>query len=106
MALALFLMAFVPLWGALLVAAALFGLGFGAYLGVDVTLALAVLPTTKDRGKDLGLMYTAIFWALTLSPIAGAVFLDGFHSHLMLFAFAGFTSLLAALQIIPIKSVQ
>ncbi len=106
MALGLFLMAFVPLWGALLVAAAIFGCGFGAYLGVDVTLALAVLPTTKDRGKDLGLMYTAIFWALTLSPVAGAIFLDGLHSHQMLFAFAGVASLLAALQILPIKSVQ
>ncbi len=106
MAVGLFLMAFFPFWNTLLVAAAIFGLGFGAYLGVDVALAMAALPTTTDSGKNLGLMYTAIFLALAISPVAGAVFLDLLHSHLLLFSFAGVASLLAALQILPIKSVQ
>lgn len=106
MALGLLLMAFFPVWGIILMAAAIFGAGLGAYLGTDFALAMAVLPTRKNNGKQFGLMYTAIFLALTISPVAGAVFLDGLHSHLLLFTFAGVAALLAAVQIFLIKAVR
>src|SRR5579875_1415938 len=75
----------LPCWIALFVAAVLFGGGFGAYLGVDINLAVRVLPRAEERGKDLGIMYTAIFLPLILSPLIGEVALNVFHSFALLF---------------------
>lgn len=96
----------VPNWQALLVAAVLFGGGFGAVLGVDIALAIRVLPNATDRGKDLGLITTAIFLPLIVSPIIGAVILNTVHSFAVLFAVAAASSVLAAGFIIPIRSVR
>lgn len=100
------LLATIPTWQALLVAAVLFGGGFGAVLGVDIALAIRVLPTATDRGKDLGLITTAIFLPLILSPILGAVILNTVHSFTVLFAVAAASSVFAAAFIIPIKAVR
>lgn len=54
------LLALVETWPAAELAAVLFGTGFGAYLAVDQALITQVLPTAKDRGKDLGLINIAI----------------------------------------------
>ena len=37
-----------------MVAAVLFGAGFGVYLAVDTALITQVLPAAADRAKDLG----------------------------------------------------
>jgi MFS family permease len=96
----------VPSWAALFVAAALFGCGFGAYLGVDIHLAVRVLPRAEERGKDLGIMYTSIFLPLILSPVIGAVALNVFHSFVLLFAVAALASVAAAGLIVPIRAVR
>jgi MFS family permease len=54
MAVALLIIAFAPQWFALLLAAVLFGSGFGLYLGVDIALAVRILPRQTEAGKDLG----------------------------------------------------
>lgn len=95
-----------PTWSALLMAAIIFGYGFGGYLGVDITLAVRVLPNTHDCGKDLGLMSTAIFLPLIVSPVIGAFILNMFHSFTVLFTIAAISSILAAVLIVPIKAVQ
>jgi MFS family permease len=71
MALGLLLLAWIPSWTALWTSAAIFGIGYGIYLGVDVALAVRILPSQADRGKDLGLLYTATFFSLILSTIIG-----------------------------------
>lgn len=96
----------VPTWSFLLVAAVLFGGGFGAVLGVDIALAIRVLPNANDRGKDLGLISTAIFLPLIVSPIIGAVILNTVHSFTVLFLVAAAASVLAAVLITPIRSVR
>jgi MFS family permease len=106
MALGLLLLALVPDWWGLWTAAAIFGIGYGVYLGVDVALAVRVLPSEADRGKDLGLLYTATFLSLILSPTIGALVLNMFGSYQVLFIVAAVSSLLAAASIVPIKSVQ
>ncbi|GHO65483.1 MFS transporter [Ktedonobacter sp. SOSP1-52] len=102
----LLVIVFIPVWSFMLIAAVLTGLGFGAYLAVDITLAVRVLPTEKNRAKDLGIINTAIFLALLFTPIVSAFILNTFHSYALLFAFAAGCFLLAALFIIPIKSVH
>jgi len=96
----------VPTWSALLIAAVLFGGGFGVVVGVDIALAIRVLPNATERGKDLGLITTAIFLPLIVSPIIGAVILNTVHSFAVLFAVAAASSVLAAGFIFPIRSVR
>ena len=100
------LLTVVPTWSALLAAAVLFGGGFGTVLGVDIALAIRVLPKDTDRGKDLGLITTAIFLPLIVSPIIGAVMLNTVHSFAAIFLVAAASSVLAAGFIIPIQSVR
>jgi MFS family permease len=106
MALGLFVIALVRNELALWAAASLFGAGFGAYLGIDIHLAVKVLPRASDRGKDLGIIHTAIFLPLIISPWIGAATLNTASSFPLLFAFAGFFSVGAALCILPIKAVR
>ena len=54
------LLVFVETWPAAMVAAVLFGAGFGAYLAVDQALITQVLPAAADRAKDLGIINIAI----------------------------------------------
>jgi MFS family permease len=46
----------LPTWTEILLAAMIFGAGFGLFLGVDIALAIRVLPSGDARGKDLGLI--------------------------------------------------
>lgn len=106
MALALFVIAFVPSWPVMLAAGIVLGMGFGVYLAVDLALAVRVLPTADARGKDLGLINTAIFIPLIISPLVGAFILNIFHSYSALFAIAAVSLLLAGLFILPVKGVR
>lgn len=106
MMIALLLIAFVPKWPVMIVAAVILGIGFGVYLAVDIALAVRVLPAASNRGKDLGIINTAIFLPLIFSPIIGATVLNLSHNYALLFAFAALCFLLAAVLILPIKGVR
>ena len=106
MALGLFVIVLVRNELALWAAASLFGAGFGQYLGVDVHLAVKVLPKAGDQGKDLGIIHTAIFLPLSISPWIGAITLNTASSFPLLFALAGLFSVGAALFILPIRAVR
>ncbi|MBA2288333.1 MAG: MFS transporter [Ktedonobacteraceae bacterium] len=103
---ALLIIVLVPQWSFMLIAAVLIGLGFGLYLSVDIVLAVRVLPAAVHRGKDLGIINTAIFLSLVLTPIVSTIILNTFQSYALLFAFAAGCFLLAALFIVPIKGVR
>lgn len=107
MAIGLGVMVAFPTWTALLIAAAIFGGGFGSYLAVDIALAVRILPSAQARGKDLGIMYDAIYLPLILSPIIGGGVLNLFHNNFaLLFGVAALSSILASLFILPIKAVR
>jgi MFS family permease len=72
MGLAALLLTFVETWDATLVAAVLFGMGFGAYLAVDQALITQVLPAARDRAKDLGIINIAIVGPGTIGPAIAA----------------------------------
>lgn len=96
-ALAAVVLTFVETWPASIIAAVLYGIGFGAYLAVDQALITQVLPAAADRAKDLGIIniaivgptalagvispalvhvggYPALFGATAVVGLAGAVF--------------------------------
>ncbi len=85
---------------------ALLGVGFGTYLSVDFALASQVLPTAADRGKDIGIVQAALFVPLFLSPVVAGITLSLFHSYSVLFALLAAGELIAAVLIVPIKSVR
>jgi MFS family permease len=107
MAVGLGVMVVLPTWTGILIAAIIFGGGFGLYLGVDIALAVRVLPSKDARGKDLGVLYDAIYLPLILSPIIGGSVLNLFHNNFaLLFSVAALSGILASLFILPIKTVR
>src|SRR6185437_6750152 len=98
------LLTFVETWDAALVAAVLFGLGFGAYLAVDSALITQVLPAAADRAKDLGIINIAIVGPAAIgAAIAGPlVTLGGYPT---LYAATAVAGLLGAVLVWRIKSV-
>jgi MFS family permease len=93
MGLAALLLTFVETWDALLVAAVLFGVGFGAYLSVDQALITQVLPAAADRAKDLGIINIAIVGPAAIGPaIATPMVVVGGYPFLF-----GATAIVAAL---------
>lgn len=106
MAAGLLLFAFFPVWKMVLVASVILGLGFGGYLAVDLALASQLLPEAKNRGKDMGLINTAIFLPMLVAPGLAGIALSWLHSYVVLFAVIALGTILAALLILPIQSVR
>ena len=102
----LLLYAFFPMWSMVLIATVLLGIGYGIFLAVGLALASQVLPTAIDRGKDIGLINTTLFLPMILSPIFAGITLNALHSYLVLFLPLAVASLIAALLILPIKTVR
>jgi MFS family permease len=98
------LLTFVETWPAALVAAVLFGSGFGAYLAVDQALITQVLPAAADRAKDLGIINIAIVAPGAVgAALAGAlVYLGGYPT---LFAGTAVVAALGSVLVWRIKSV-
>jgi len=120
------LLAFVPQYGAALIAAGILGLGYGAFMAVDQALATQVLPDSHSRGKDLGIMNIATAVPQAVAPLIGAVIVVLF-AHLAsdnqpvilnggfagaefgfgaLFVASAVFAVLGGLSIMPIKSVK
>jgi MFS family permease len=106
MTVGLLLIAFFPVWNMILVAAVILGIGFGGYLSVDLALASQLLPVERDHGKDIGLMNSAIFVPMLIAPFIAGVAVSGLHSYLIFFVVIAVGTILAAILIRPIKSVQ
>jgi len=98
------LLTFVETWPAALVAAVLFGTGFGAYLAVDQALITQVLPAAANRAKDLGIINIAIVAPGAVgAALAGAlVSLGGYP---LLFAGTTVVAALGSVLVWRIKSV-
>jgi MFS family permease len=106
MTVGLLLLAIFPVWTIVMIAAGIFGLGFGGFLAVDLALASQLLPTAQDHGKDLGLMNVAIFLPMLVAPLLAGIALSQFHSYPILFVSIAVGTVLAAGLTIPIKQVR
>lgn len=106
MGIGLLLYAFFPVWTMVLIATAVLGAGFGVYIAVDFALASQVLPEAADRGKDIGIINAAIFVPMILSPVIAGLTLSTLHSYLALYVLLAIATMIAAVLIVPIKSVR
>jgi MFS family permease len=104
MGVAALLLTFVETWDSLLLAAVLFGVGFGAYLSVDQALITQVLPAAADRAKDLGVINIAIVGPAAIGPaIATPIVVVG--GYPMLFGATAIVAALGSAFVWKIKSV-
>ena len=91
--------------------AVLIGLGYGAFMSVDLALMTQVLPVREigdeTVGKDLGILTTAINIPQILAPVlaAGLLTVTG-NNYPMLFVVAAGFVLAGAFFVVPIRSVR
>ncbi len=104
--LAFLILAFFQTWPGVELAAAVLGIGFGAYLGVDIALITQVLPSASARGKDLGVINIANAFPQVVGSAIAAFVINFFHSYTVLFVLAAIVASLGALLIQQIKSVR
>jgi len=105
-ALAFVILALFPSWPALEAAAIVLGIGFGAYLSVDIAMITQVLPSTNAYGKDLGVINIANALPQVVGPTLAALAISLFHSYTALFLLATILALLGAAFVQFIKSVR
>jgi len=104
-AIAATLLAVWPTWGVAMVAAVLFGAGFGIYLAVDTAVVTQVLPAAADRAKDIGVINIAPSVSQALGPVLAAPVVAYLGGYPTLFALTAVTSLAGALAVLKIRSV-
>src|SRR5713101_4035783 len=80
-ALSFLILAFFHTWLAVELAAAVLGIGFGAYLGVDIALITQLLPSANARGKDLGVINIANALPQIVGVTTAAFVVNTFHSY-------------------------
>jgi MFS family permease len=99
------LLAFSPTWTSSMIAAVLYGLGYGAYIAVDQALITQVLPAARDRAKDLGIINIAIVCPGAIGALIAAplVSLAGYPA---LFGATTVVAVAAGLGVWKIKSVS
>ena len=98
------LLAVWPSWTGAIVAAAVLGVGFGAFLAVDFAILTEVLPNPADYGKDLGVINIANTLSQVLAPAIAApmLWLGGYRT---LYAVAAAIGLAGAFAVRWIGSV-
>jgi MFS family permease len=96
-----------------LASAALFGLGYGAYLSVDWALIVDVLPSEHNFARDMGIWNIAVSLAQVIAPILGGPLIDTFTQRgqpvlgfQLLFTLAIVYCVLGTVTIRFIKSVK
>ncbi len=106
MGLALLLLAFFPSWPLVMLAAGVFGLGYGIYVAVDLALVIQVLPSAQSRGKDMGVINIAATIPQAVAPVLLGIIISKSHSYLLLFVLAAVFALLASILIPRIQGVN
>lgn len=95
-----------PTSAAMIVFAALSGLGLGCFLSVDTALMTEVLPSEESRGKDLGILYAANTVPQIIAPLATAAIVAIGFGYGPVFVVAFILMMLGAFSVFKIKSVR
>lgn len=89
-----------------MVAAALLGAGYGAFLGVDQALATQVLPDAEHNGQDLGIMNIAMAVPQALGPLVGAGVVVATGGFTGLFVVSAMFGIVGGLSVLCVRSVR
>jgi MFS family permease len=102
---AVLILAFIPSFTAAMVGAFLLGTGYGVYLAVDQALITQVLPTAKDRARDLGVINIANTLPQVLAPVIAAPLVTTLGGYPSLFLATAAVMVLAGYLVRYIRSV-
>lgn len=105
MGVATLLLAVWPTWTVAVIAAAVLGIGFGVFTSVDFALLTQVLPTSTDRGKDLGVLNVANALPQVLAPAVAAPIVALAGGYPMLYGVAGALAIGGGVLVWKIKGV-
>lgn len=93
-----------PTWWVTVICALLLGLGFGAYLAVDLALVTQVLPSSMGHAKDLGIIAIASSGSQVLAPAIAGAFVNSFGYPALFVAVAAIVTL-GAILVWKVRSV-
>lgn len=105
MAVAAGILGLFPTWPGAIVAATVYGVGYGVYASVDFALLTEVLPTAANRGKDLGIINIADAFPQVVAPAIAApiVQLGGYPA---LYAVSAAIALIGGVLVQRIRAVR
>ena len=86
-------------------AAAILGMGFGAYLSVDQALVTQVLPSASGRAKDLGIINIASSGPQVLAPAIAAPLVSRLGGYPTLYLSVAAITILGSAFVWKIRSV-
>lgn len=86
----------------------LLGIGSGLYFAVDMALATAVLPSSQDTGKDLGVINSADVLPQSIGPALAPLLLaiGSGHNYTALYLFSMVIGLAGPLSVTRVRSVR
>jgi MFS family permease len=99
------ILAFFPVFPAVMIGAFILGLGYGMYLAVDQALVTQVLPAAFDRGRDLGVINIANSAPQVLAPVLAAPIVTGATGYTGLYVVTAVITLASAVLVTRIRSV-
>jgi len=98
---------FMPTLTGMMIMGAINGFGFGLYMASDTALMTEVLPGGGTAaGKDLGILNVATNIPQAMSPAVAGLIISTLGGYPALFIFGMVAVVIAALVLIPIKSVR
>lgn len=90
----------------MLLFAGIAGLGYGMYMSVDQALNIDVLPNKEDAGKDLGFLNVASCAGQAIGAGITSIIVTVTNGYVMVFPIAIIITVIAAISVWKIKSVQ
>lgn len=97
------LLAVFPSFETALVAAALLGVGYGAYMAVGLALATDLLPREEDHARDLGIVNVSAALGQLLGPLVGAAMVAAVGGFWLLFLVGAVLSVAGGLMTLAIR---
>ncbi|WP_460795154.1 MFS transporter [Microbacterium sp. GXF0217] len=88
------------------IAAAVMGVGYGAYMSVSLALATDLLPDGLDSARDLGLANVSASLGQLLGPLIGAGLVAAVGGFWLLFAAAGALSVVGAIMTMAVRPAR
>jgi MFS family permease len=93
-------------WAGAIVVAALLGVALGVFMSVDFALMTDVLPTARDRGKDLGVINVANALPQVAAPALAAPIVTHLGGYRVLYLVAAVVGLAGAVLVGRIRGVD
>ena len=97
------MLALLPSFETALAAAALLGVGYGAYMSVGLALATDLLPFPDDSARDLGLVNVSAALGQLLGPLIGAGLVAMAGGFWLLFAVGGVLSIVGGATTLAVR---